>query len=185
MTQSAIRAALAFSLFLLPASTTGSQEDPRLEQLFQQLLDAPDPRTARLYEDAIWRVWLQSDDPELDELMRRGLRAMEGRHFERALERFGDAIERAPNYAEGWNKRATVLFFVDRFEASIADIEKTLALEPRHFGAWSGLGQIRDSLGEPEAALEAYERALAVHPNLGLAKRRVKALRQQLEMQPI
>ncbi len=161
------------------------QNDPGLDDLFAKLLVASNRATAQLYEDAIWRIWLQSGDPALDARLREGVEAMRRGRLDSALQHFDAVIERAPDYAEGWNKRATLHFVAARYEASIADVERTLALEPRHFGALSGLGQIHDALGAPDSALDAYERALDVHPHLLLAARRVEELRRELGRQSI
>src|SRR6476646_8072318 len=77
-----------------------------------------------------------------------------------------DIVMRAPDWAEGWNKRATVLYILGEQDRSLADIEHVLALEPRHFGALSGIGLIRIAKGQPREALAAYRRALAVNPFL-------------------
>lgn len=83
-----------------------------------------------------------------------------------AIEHFTALIDHAPEFAEGWNARATAYFVAGEFGPSVNDIARTLTLNPRHFGALSGLGMIFEQLEQPEKALEAYEAALAIHPRL-------------------
>lgn len=177
--------ALPLVVTLLFSSADASQGDPRLADLFKELKEAQNLMDARFYEDAIWRVWLQTGDEELDRLMEEGIVAMGGGRPKVALARYDEVIRRAPEYAEAWNKRATLHFLLHDFEASIADIDRTLALEPRHFGALAGLAQIRDAMEQPDEAIEAYERALGVHPHLIGARERIQQLRESLQKEQI
>ena len=93
-------------------------------------------------------------------------------------------VTRAPNFAEAWNKRATLLYLLGDDDGSVADVRRTLVLEPRHFGALSGLGLINARHGRPEAALHSFEAALAIHPFLPGARANVEALRQRLKGDP-
>jgi tetratricopeptide (TPR) repeat protein len=113
--------------------------------------------------------------------MGRVLKAMGKQKFGEALELLNTIVVIAPDYAEGWNKRATVYFLLGQYQNSIADIETTLDLEPRHFGALSGLGQIYMRLEEFASALDAYERALLVNPHLGHAEKVVERLRKKVK----
>ena len=166
-------------------SARAAQDDPRLDDLFKELQDAQNLMDARLFEEAIWRIWLQTGDSGLDRLMQVGTIAMNSGRPEVARARYDEVIHRAPSYAEGWNKRATLHFLLRDYEASIEDIDRTLALEPRHFGALAGLGQIRDAMDQPDMALDAYERALDVHPHLILARERVRQLQDFFRQQTI
>jgi tetratricopeptide (TPR) repeat protein len=89
-------------------------------------------------------------------------------------------VERAPEFAEGWNKRATVHFLMGNWQASVRDIRQTLALEPRHFGALFGLGMIYDALEQPEAALRSFEATLALNPHSDSTRQRIEQLREEL-----
>ena len=159
-------------ILLLAAALAGpamaDQTDERLDDLFDALQAAGSPQEAQLAERMIWAVWLESGSPTVDLLMSKGIGAMGEREAEPALAMFNTVIELAPDYAEAWNKRATLYYLMGRLEDSIADCERVLKLEPRHFGALSGLGMIYLQLEQDEKALDAYKRALAVHPNLPL-----------------
>jgi tetratricopeptide (TPR) repeat protein len=159
---------------------SADQKDPRLDQLFGQLQVVGTRQEAHLVEQLIWAVWLESDSDTVNLLVERGLRAMSDGDLETALGVFDNVVDIAPDYAEGWNKRATVYFLMGRYRESIADVEKTLALEPRHFGALSGLGMIHGQLQDPAGALDAFERALAVNPHLPQAKALVPQLKKKV-----
>ena len=113
--------------------------------------------------------------------MGRAVYSMGENKFDAALEILHSVVVVAPDYAEGWNKRATVYFLMGRYEESIADVERTLSLEPRHFGALSGLGLIYSHLEDNASALDAYERALKANPHLDQAKTEVKRLRSKVK----
>lgn len=169
---------------LLAAALAGpamaDQNDERLEKLFDALLAASSPQEAQLPEQMIWSVWLESESPTVNLLMKRGIEAMGEGEAELALAMFNAIVELAPDYAEGWNKRATLYFLMGRYEDSIADCERTLKLEPRHFGALSGLGMIYVQLENDAKALDAYRRALAVHPQLTQVRAEVERLAKKL-----
>ncbi len=149
-----------------------------------QALRDPDEVTRALAERALWQVFLRSGDPEADRLTQEGIRRMEDEDLAEAVELFSQAIARAPSYAEGYNKRATAYYLMGRFVDSIADCERTLALNPWHFGALAGEGLNYINLQQPRRALQAYERALAVHPHLQGARRNAEMLREYLAVQP-
>ncbi len=164
----------------LATPALADQADPELPTLFDRLAAAENPAEAQAVEREIWVRWIATDDKEAEIMMLGGIDAMRQHRLESAADAFTALIEYAPDYAEAWNKRATVLFYMGDYLASAADVQKTLELEPRHFGALSGLGMIFDALGEPEGALEAYEQALEVYPMLGSAQVRVEQLRAEL-----
>lgn len=175
-------AAAAVLHFTLPGDVArAAQTEPALNGLFTRLKSEGDPRTARIVEAAIWQFWLQSGDAEIDALMQRGIGAMNDRDLGAALAVFDRIVERAPNFAEGWNKRATVHYYLQNYRESIADIERTLALEPRHFGALSGLGLVSLALGEDAQALKAFEEAVKIYPSMFGLKDQIEELRERVK----
>jgi tetratricopeptide (TPR) repeat protein len=156
------------------------QQDPRLDGMFERLRSTPDAAEARWIEQQIWQLWLESDDLDANQLMRQGVRAMREQRFDVALRAFDRLVAEAPEFAEGWNKRATVHYLMGSWRASVLDIQRTLALEPRHFGALFGLGLIYDALQQPEAALRSYEATMVLNPHSENTRLRVEQLRQQL-----
>lgn len=117
-------------------------------------------------EQGLWLLWSRSGNPAVDAMMALGVEAMQaGRHAE-AIELFTQVIGNEPQFAEGWNKRATVYFLAGEYEKSIADCGEVLKLNPRHFGALSGLGQIYERLQRDDKALGWFRKALEVNPNL-------------------
>ena len=113
--------------------------------------------------------------------MRHGARLMAAEQMKRAAEVFDQVVTRAPAFAEGWNRRATLRFLTGDFDGSVADIRQVLSLEPRHFGALSGLGLIYMALERPQGALKAFERALQINPHMVSARRHAAHLRAQLK----
>jgi len=163
------------------APAAADQQDPRLEELFALLKAAPSYGAAQPAEAAVWGIWSETDDPAVRILMGNGIAAVARRDYRSALEKFDQIVAIAPDYAEGWNKRATVHYLLGLYPASLSDIDKTLGLEPRHFGALSGRGLVFIELNEEELALESFEAALAIHPNLPGAANNAKILRKRIE----
>lgn len=157
-----------------------NQNDTRLDSLFSQLQITGSGQKARTIEKFIWRIWRESGDESVDQLMVDGVKAMGGGNYEGALIAFSSIVKGAPNFAEGWNKRATLYWLMGDFEKSVEDINRTLALEPRHFGALSGLAMIRESQERPLDALQAFERALEIYPAMPNAAERIRKLNRQL-----
>jgi tetratricopeptide (TPR) repeat protein len=135
-----------------------------------RLLRGDDPRQAALAEAALWEMWSMSGSADVDRLLHRGVEAMERRDLLAAEALFTDMIRRAPDFAEGWNKRATVRYLAENFTAAIADCEETLARKPHHFGALSGQGLCHMALGQHREAAALFRRTLAVHPHLEAAR---------------
>lgn len=117
-------------------------------------------------EQSVWRVWSRSGDPETDRMLAAGVEEMELGLYNEAIHTFSNVIERSPDFAEGWNKRATVLFLAGDLRRSLADCDEVMKRNPQHFGALSGYGQIYFRLEEYEKAIEYFQRALEVNPNL-------------------
>ena len=155
------------------------QTDPRLDTLFARLQTTDDAHDAAVVTNVIWAIWHQSDDDGINELMRRGLAEMSAQDYPAAVKTFGAIIDIDEEFAEAWNKRATVYYLMGEYGASVKDIDRTLQLEPRHFGALSGLGLIMTAMGNDEAAIAAFEATLAVHPFAGGARQNLEALRER------
>ena len=176
----ATRAAIVLALSLGAAVAMADQNDPRLDTLFQELHDAATVEESMPIQNAIWAIWTQSGSDTVDLLMEKGTGAMQQRDFAVALAMFNAIVEIKPDFAEGWNKRATLYYLMGRHEESLADIDRVIKLEPRHFGALSGAGLVNMALEQPEAALEAFKRALDANPHMPSAEARVKALERFL-----
>lgn len=178
-------AALAAAfLALAGAPLRAAQDDSRLDALFEKLKSGSDEE-ARATERQIWQIWIEHKNPEIARLMQRGIAAMAEDDEEEALDAFNQITRHDKGFAEGWNKRATIEFAMGDFEASVSDVERTLALEPRHFGALSGLGQIYVAIGNKKQALKAFRAALAIDPHLDGLREKVKELEKELEGSPI
>jgi tetratricopeptide (TPR) repeat protein len=169
-------AAMAFTAMPVHAA----QNDPRLARLFVALKATQSPGWARALEAEIDHIWSQTPDAESQLLMEKGLTLMAEDEDEAALKAFDALVAHAPDFAEGWNKRATVEFLLGDYQASMADIARTLKLEPRHFGALAGLGQVELALGNKEAALNAFNQALAIDPHLGDVAETAESLKKEI-----
>src|SRR5918996_5224145 len=139
---------------------------PTTEQEALDALKGNDSELAATAEAILWRSWCRSGDAEIDRIFRAGVEAMQRQQLAEAEELFSRVIELRPDFAEGWNKRATVRFMMQDFQASIADCQQTLARNPNHFGAASGQGLCHMSLGEFREAAICFRRALEIHPHL-------------------
>jgi tetratricopeptide (TPR) repeat protein len=165
--------------FFAPA--IADQNDPRLGDLFAGLKATGNVREAHEIEQMIWFIWSRSPSAGANLMLRQGTQYMnEGKH-EAAQANFDAVVELAPEFAEGWNKRATVRYLMGDYQGSIEDIKRTLALEERHFGALSGLGLIYDSLEEKKAAIEAFRAALEINPHMESISDRLQELVEEVE----
>ena len=148
----------------VPQGSSSEERARALDALFKGLKAARGDDEADAVVARIWEVWMRSGRADVDRLMEEGIGYLSVRQLGAAHDRFSEAIEAAPGFAEAWNRRATVLFLMSEQEQSLSDIEKVLALEPRHFGALAGRGMIHAQAGRWKEALDAYYQALAVNP---------------------
>ena len=162
---------LAYSL-----ASPADQNDPVLDDLFEQLAITTSDEEASKITREIWKRWTANDDPNVSQLMQIGIRALNYSTYRKALQSFDRVIEIAPEFAEGWNKRATLYYHIKEYRRSIDDIKKTLRLEPRHFGAWSGLGLVSIAQENYAGALAAFKKALSINPHISNIHRYVQKL---------
>ena len=170
----------ALALLVLSVSAAADQNDSRLTTLFEILQTATRADRIGFAERFIWKIWHESGREDVDRLLEMGSEEMGSGRLRESIETFGRVIDLAPDFAEGWNKRATAYYIAGELDASLRDVERTLALEPRHFGALSGLGLILLSMGDDEGALRAFEATLQVHPRAPAAQHHVRRLRTKL-----
>ena len=164
-----IHACAVALLSLMLAAIALAQEgrsNAMLDTLFAKLQTATDPIAVQSLEAAIWEQWVMVPDRAQRELMMRGIAEMQQRELRASVATFSKLIEMAPGLSEGWNKRATAYWLLGDFQASLADICETVKREPRHFGAYSGLGMIRAEMGEYARAVAAFELARKYNPHI-------------------
>lgn len=167
---------------ILPPEDGGSvvETGDTLDRLFEKLRKDPAQSSARATARMIWREWSYSGSRSVDLLMSWAAKAMGAKDYPKAQDLLDHVIVIAPDYAEGWNRRATLYYTIDDFGKSLADIETTLALEPRHFGALSGLAAIMQRVGKEEQALEAWYKVLEIYPANKQAQEAVIKLEEEL-----
>lgn len=156
--------------------STGSS----LDDLFHDLKRSGNEAAAARIASRIQREWTRSGSRSIDLLMQWASVAMQARKFDTALDLLDQVVTLSPDYAEGWNRRATVHFMMNNYALSMSDIDRTLRLEPRHFGALAGMAQILQRTGRKEPALKAYERVLDVYPMMRNAQDQVGTLADEL-----
>ncbi len=167
-----------------PAHVPKAQQGDRarnLDFLLGALKVAPDETSAKAIEDRIWALWQVSGSDTVDLLMARVKQAADAGNYDLALRLLDAIIEIRPEFVEAWNRRATIFFLKKDYSDSLSDIEHVLAKEPRHFGALAGLGTILEEVGDDKHALEAYRKALSVHPHLKGVAEHIKALAEKVE----
>lgn len=168
---------------LLLVAPAGAQT-AALDDLFNRL-KAADAAGAATIEREIWMEWSRSGSPAMDLLLQRGRDAMAAGDMRQAIEHLTALVDHSPGFAEGWNARATAYFQAGAFGPSIDDIARVLQLNPRHFGALSGLGMIFEELDRPEKALEVYRAALDINPHLKSVRDSVERLEKDVAGQDI
>ena len=149
---------------MLVALSPAWADPSRLDSLFERL-KAADDTDARQIEREIWIEWAKSGSPAMDLLLQRGRDALEAGDNEAAIAHLTALVDHAPDFAEGYNARATAYYNAGLLGPSVADIGKTLELNPRHFGALTGLAMIFEELRKPDKALEVYRKVLEIDPH--------------------
>lgn len=213
MNRRAFRAPVALVVILAAAATAGapgrahSQQQPQAESwaqppagaqrlhrgapvhdltfLFGALKAAPDQTSAEAIENRIWAQWMASGSDTVNLLMVRAKNLIEKEDYDLAVRMLDAIIEIRPQYAEAWNRRATVFYLKKDYGSALADLRQVLRREPRHFGALSGLGTIMQDIGDDKHALDAYRAALELYPRLKGAGDKVKTLTEKVEGRPI
>jgi len=169
---------LSLVLIFSISPTIAGQKDTRLNKLFERLRVTQDLAEARGIEGTIWVIWTESENANVNRAMLIGIASMHAGQLGTALNKFNEVIQLAPDFAEGWNKRATIFYLMKKFDRSVNDIAQTLILEPRHFGALSGLGLINQAIGQNKAAIKAFEHALELNPHLPGLKEKVTKMKK-------
>ncbi len=177
------RLVTAVALAVLAAVPASAQEQ-NLDDLFNALVRAEGPAASAI-EEKIWQEWSQSGSPSMDLLLQRGREALEAGDPNLAIQHFTALIDHAPDFAEGYNARATAYFQAGLFGPSLEDIRQVLARNPRHFGALAGLALILDDLGDKEGALEAYRAVQRIYPAREGLEDTIHRLERQVEGQDI
>ena len=162
---------LAYSL-----ASPADQNDPALDDLFERLAVTTSDKEGSDITHEIWQRWTANSNSDVSQLMQIGIRALNYSTYRKALRSFDRVIEMAPGFAEGWNKRATLYYHIKEYRRSIDDIKETLRLEPRHFGAWSGLGLVSIAQENYAGALAAFKKALSINPHISNIRRYVQKL---------
>ncbi|MDJ0920053.1 MAG: tetratricopeptide repeat protein [Henriciella sp.] len=169
--------ALAFAGLILVSGPDFGPSD----EMFETLRDAPTEEEANDTALDIWAAWMESGSAAADLVMERAVNAQAMGDLEHAHALYDRVIAIQPNYAEAWNRRATLFLAKENYAEALRDVNEALRLEPRHFGAWGGLGAVLESLGAEDEALVAYEKALELYPHFPSAKRGVARIQQALE----
>ena len=177
------------SLFFF-SNINAEERDTKLNELFTQLKNTKNLSSAQVIENEIWEIWSihPSDDRRgfrLTELLTQGTRLMNMGEFSKSYKIFTQIIAVEPDWAEAWNKRATVLYLMDQYQSSLNDIKITLTLEPRHFGALSGQALNYINLNEYEKAIESYKAVQKIYPIMDGAKKMIPELQNLINDQAV
>jgi tetratricopeptide (TPR) repeat protein len=164
----------------LPRAQRGDKAQ-NLDRLFEALKIAPDEASAKYIEGRIWAIWLASGSDTANLLMGRVKNALDGKDFDLAIRLLNSILDIKPDFIEAWNRRATLYYMKKDFGRALEDIREVLAREPRHFGALAGLGIILQEFGDDRRALDAFRRALAIHPHIERVPDMVKKLSDKID----
>jgi len=169
----------AFVLILLSCLPVAAQT-AKLDELFARLQKADEADAVQIESD-IWMEWSKSGSAAMDLLLQRGQEAMNNGQPDIAVQHLTALVDHAPDFAEGWNARATAYYQLGEFGPAVADLGHVLTLNPRHFGALSGLGSIFEELGKPTQALEVYKATLKIDPHAPGVEAAVKRIETELQ----
>ncbi|MFT3672793.1 tetratricopeptide repeat protein [Aestuariivirga sp.] len=162
-----------------PAKSPSQLREEELDRLFGLLHGEGAEARAATVEKRIWATWGRSDSVTAEVLLNQATKAMNAEEFETAEVILDRLLTVRPEFAEAWNRRATLNFLAKRYDKALADIDKVLELEPRHFGALAGRGMIYEAQGKPDQALAAYREALTMNPFMSGVKDKVQLLEKE------
>ncbi len=176
-----------FLFFIFSSSLFADDNHQReIDKLFIQLKSANDFENSKKIEDKIWDLWTTHPSKNsLTKLLADGSSAMMDNKLDAAYDKFTEVIKLDPNWAEAWNKRATVLYLMGKYKLSQADIDKVLAIEERHFGALTGQGLVQTALKNYQKAIDSYIEAHKVHPFMKSPMIMIEKLQIELQKQSI
>jgi tetratricopeptide (TPR) repeat protein len=164
---------------------TPAEREKMLSDLYAHLATSSDEDSAKAVAEAIERVWLNSGSDTIDVLMERSMKAVSAKNYDLALKLLDHVVALAPDYTEGWNRRAYVHYMKSEVDLALGDLRRTLALDPNHFKALDGLGQILREIGQKRPALKAFKQLLDIHPYWSGAQDAVDELERDVEGQGI
>lgn len=165
--------------------TTPAERDKILSDLYALLATAETENAAKAIAGRIERVWLHSGSPTVDILFRRAMKAISEKNYDKALKFIDHVVEQAPDFTEGWNRRAFVHYKRNEVVLALGDLRRALALDPNHFKALDGLSQVLRDIGEKQAALAVLRRLREVHPHWPGAEKAIEELAFEVEGQGI
>ena len=173
-----------FVIFIFFGNTVAysKDRDVKLNLLFEELKKSNNDSVAIEIEMKIWNIWsTHPTQKKLTQLLSKGSGLMSKGEFESAYKIFSTIIESAPEWAEGWNKRATVLYLMGRYQDSLKDIDEVLERENRHFGALSGQGLVHTTLNNYEKAIKSYQAVQKIYPSIRAAKVMIPQLKKLIK----
>jgi len=166
-------------------SSFANDRDVRLNQLFNEL-KVNKAKVAAIVEQEIWSLWsTHPTDEKLTARLEEGSMFVRNQQPNRARDIFTEVIKLDENWAEAWNKRATVLYILGEYQKSQDDIDKVLELEPRHFGALAGQGMVNIKLKNYEKAIRSYEEAQEIYPSMKTPEAMIKQMKEIIKQQSI
>ena len=175
-----------FLFFIFSSSLFANDNKKEFDKLFIQLKSALNFENSKKIEDKIWNLWTTHPSQDrLTKLLSKGSLFMSENKLEEAYEIFTKVIDKDPNWAEAWNKRATVLYLMGRYELSQSDINKVLQIEKRHFGALTGQGLVQIALKNYEKEIDSYIEAHKIHPYMKSPMIMIQKLQNELQKQAI